>query len=150
MEPWKVVFCRFRDVLYQLDRSKEIFSVNGFKAWKARCWKNVALKWKLAQTIMKFVISMLDYPRSTESQLKSEGTLAGLSSWVWISTDSNKVRDSFQPICSLTLFFVKLTVSRDLNGDDHAQSEYVIFIHRTPLLRADMFHLCETSTSWWT
>ena len=58
--------------------------------------------------------------------------------WVWISTDSNKVRDSFQPICSLTLFFVKVPVSRDLNGDDHAQSEYVIFIHRTPLLRADM------------
>ena len=29
---------------------------------------------------MKFGISILDYPRSTESQLKSEGTLGGLSS----------------------------------------------------------------------
>ena len=42
----------------------------------------MALKSKLAQTIMKFGISMLDYPRSTESQLKSEGTLGGLSSLV--------------------------------------------------------------------
>ena len=82
MEPWKVIFCRFRDVLYQLDRSKEIFSLNGFSAWKPRCSKNVALKSKLAQTIMKFGTSMLDYPRSTEFQLKSEGTLGGLSSWV--------------------------------------------------------------------
>ena len=40
----------------------------------------MALKSKLAQIIMKFGISMLDYPPSTESQLKSEGTLGGLTS----------------------------------------------------------------------
>ena len=51
--------------------------------------------------------------------------------WVWICTDSNKVRDSLQSICSLTLFFLKLTVSVDLKGEEHAQLEYVIFIQRT-------------------
>ena len=65
---------------------KKIFSTNGFSAWKPRCSKNVALKSKLAQTIMEFGISMLDYPQSTESQLESEGTLGGFPSLVKIFT----------------------------------------------------------------
>ena len=48
--------------------------------WKLRSSKTGALKSKLAQTIMQFGISMLDYAQSTESQLKGEGTLGGLPS----------------------------------------------------------------------
>ena len=75
--------------------------------------------------------------------------------WVWICTDSNKVRDSLQSICSLTLFFLKLTVSGDLNGDGGKWPRWIQICdfsspHTSPwkLLRGDMCQLIVCKDRW--
>ena len=63
-----------------MDRSKIIFSENGFSVEKPVSLKNGTLNRKRAKTIVIFGISTFDYLLSTEFQLKSEETVGGLPS----------------------------------------------------------------------
>ena len=66
--------------------------------------------------------------------------------------NARQVRILCEAIYSVTLFchwilskifcLLSEVPSRDLNGDDHAQSEYVVFIHRTPTLQNSSGVIC--------